>query len=99
MRTVCQGAHGAKLKLIAREGKGRSAVAVGIIEQNLWNLTHHIELKVRFLLGRQLAAVEFLEFVQHFGQLAANKHRNNCRWGLVGSQAVVVAGRGNCRSN
>src|SRR5690606_21028640 len=47
------------------------------------------------LLGAKFSFFQLLKGIQSFGKLLANKHRNNSRRRLVGSQSMVVSGRGN----
>ena len=89
---VGAGADRAKLKAVAREGKGRGAVAVGVVNHqfgNLGNVQTHAVLafqREEFVLGRVGHALE------EFAELAAEEGRYDGRRCLATAQSVGVGG-------
>ena len=80
----------AQFKAIAGKGKWRRTVAVGVVDEQLWNF-RNVELHALFPLhGEQVFLVGFLYMFKQVGQLFSKERRNNSRWGFVCPQAVVV---------
>ena len=84
--------HGTELKLVAREGKRRGAVAVGVVQQNRRNLVN-AELHVHIVALVELDIAAFLQFIEHAGHLRTDENGNDGRWRFVGTEAVFVARR------
>ena len=71
--TVGRRADGAELETVTGEGKGRGPVAVGVVDAqvgNLWNIQFDV---VGAAHGRQFGVGRRFYFVEHFGNLAADK--------------------------
>ena len=87
--------YGAELKTVARESKGRSTVAVGVIQQNLGDGAHaefHLFLRID---DDTLIQVGILNLVQCLRQLRSEEDGNDSGRCLVGAQAVRIC----CRDN
>ena len=85
------GAHRPEFEAIAGEGKGGGAVAIAGILVQLWQGVDPEGHQGGLGGTLQVAA---LDLVKHILQLAAEVHRDD-RWrGLIGAEAVVVAGGG-----
>ena len=84
-------AQAAELELVAREGKGRGAVAVGGVAGEAGQ-DMHAQLHLVALVRLVLAGVD--DALDELVELVAQKDGNNCGRGLVGAQAVIVARAG-----
>src|SRR5699024_8912480 len=88
---VLGGAGHAELELVAGEGEGGSTVAVGGV---LAELGQHVHAQVHLHLhGARVGGIAAHRVDDGF-QFLAHKDRDDGRRGLVGAQAVVVAGGG-----
>ncbi len=88
---VCRTEH-TELKLVARESKGRGAVSVRCVSEEL-RKNMNAELHDR-LFGAVVRLVAFNSF-KNLCQLIAEEDRNNCRRSFVCAESVVIA----CRCN
>ena len=86
------GAGGAKLELVAREGKGRGAVSVGRILREARQRVH-ADLQLLALLA-DVSRAGF-DGVEDLGKLRAEEHGNDRGGRLVCAETVVVSGGGN----
>ena len=85
------GTHRAELELVAREGEGARAVAVGVVALKIGQ--HHgaqID-DARRGVDARLAVHDHLD---DLGELVAQEDRHDRRRGLVGAETVVVAAAG-----
>ena len=91
---VGAGADGAELEAVAREGKRRGAVAVGVVDEDLRYL--HQSHRVGMLAGDDDVGVvgHGEQLAQHVGHRLAQEGRDNGRRRLVGPQTVGVGGAG-----
>ena len=85
------GAYHAELELVAGKGEGRGAVAVGGVAVEA---RQHIRAEAQTLFLGPLVRAVRLDGIQHRGQLVPEEHRHDGRRRLVGTEAVVVSGRG-----
>ena len=89
------GAHHAELELVAREGKGRGAVAIRRVAVEA---RQHIRAQAQALLfGPFIGAVRF-DGLQHCRKFFPEEHGHDGRGRLVGAKAVVVSGRGHAHA-
>ena len=84
-------ASGAELELVAREGEGRGAVAVGGV---LGEVGQHRHAQVHALLVVALVGLALDDGLDDAVELVAQEDGDDCGRCLVGAQTVVVAGRG-----
>ena len=83
---------GAELELVAREGEGRGAVAVGGV---LGKVGQHRHAQVHALLVVALVGLALDDGLDDAVELVAQEDGDDCGRCLVGAQTVVVTGRGN----
>ena len=84
-------AQHAELKLVAGEGEGRGAVAVGGVPGEA---RQHVDAQTHGDLLLRVVGGIGLDRLQHGVQLVAEEHGHHGGRGLVGAQPVVVAGGG-----
>ena len=89
IRQVLGTAGHTELELVAREGKGARAVAVGVV---LDEVRQHVHAEIHgYALGRGVVVIVD-ERLHNRAQLVAEEHGHDGRRRLVGAETVVVAG-------
>ena len=91
--TVDAGTWCTELETITSEGKGRGAVTVGIVNNQIGNLGNVDSHTLFALEVEELVGVRLLDMVEQFGELSAQERRDDGRRCLVATQTVLVGSR------
>ena len=91
--TVSFATHGTELEAVAGEGKRTGAVAVGVVNEqfwNLWNIKLHALLTIH---GEEVFLVGLLDMVEQFGELLSEERADDGWWSFVGTETMGIGGR------
>ena len=90
--TVGLRSYGTELETVAGEGKGRGAVAVGIVHEEFWYLRYVQHHALACGQVEDVVVLALLQFLQYVCQLSAEEGTDDGRRCLVCAKTVCIGG-------